>query len=143
MTSAEMTLLSNTKRDSLSISQASGNEKIDGMVQLPAPEEQRLHAPDSNDKPASPAAHWRRRGNSAPMPADEAARQGNIASLAFRILGKDAAIAFLNTEHSGLGGRPIAIATKSKAGEALVRAELESLAPAVLDKSAQNDRPGR
>lgn len=63
------------------------------------------------------------------MPAEEAARQGGIASLAFNILGKDAAIVFLNTEHPGLDGRPIALATQSKAGEAIVRAELERLRP--------------
>jgi hypothetical protein len=75
------------------------------------------------------------------MPADEAARQGDIASLAFRILGKDAAIVFLNTEHAALGGRPIALATQSKAGEAIVRAELARLAPAPSDNIMLNGRP--
>ncbi|WP_126175285.1 antitoxin Xre/MbcA/ParS toxin-binding domain-containing protein [Tsuneonella rigui] len=75
------------------------------------------------------------------MPADEAARQGDIASLAFRILGKDAAIVFLNTEHDALGGRPIALATQSKAGEAIVRAELARLAPAPSDNIMLNGRP--
>ena len=75
------------------------------------------------------------------MPSDEAARQGNIATLAFQILGKDAAIVFLNTEHSGLGGRPIALATQSKAGEAIVRLELARLAPALSDHTTLNGRP--
>lgn len=75
------------------------------------------------------------------MPADEAARQGYIASLAFQILGKDAAIVFLNTEHSGLGGRPIALATQSKAGEAIVCAELARLASAPSDRTTLNGRP--
>jgi hypothetical protein len=75
------------------------------------------------------------------MPADEAARQGDIASLAFRILGKDAAIVFLNTEHAELGGRPIALATQSKAGEAIVRAELARLALAPSDNIMLNGRP--
>ena len=75
------------------------------------------------------------------MPADKAARQGSIASLAFRILGKDAAIVFLNAEHSGLGGRPIALATQSKAGEAIVRAELARLAPASSSNITLNSRP--
>ena len=64
------------------------------------------------------------------MPADRAARQGGISTLAFQVLGKDAAIGFLNSEHTGLGGRPIALATESQAGEASVRAELERLASA-------------
>lgn len=75
------------------------------------------------------------------MPADEAARQGNIATLAFKILGKEAANVFLNTEHSGLGGRPIALATRSKAGEAIVRLELSRLAPALSDHTKLNGRP--
>lgn len=66
------------------------------------------------------------------MPADEAARQGGITALAFQILGKAAAIGFLNSEHAELGGRPIALATQSLSGEASVRAELERLAPAAL-----------
>ena len=74
------------------------------------------------------------------MPVDEAARQGDIARLAFQVLGKDAAIVFLNTEHSGLGGRPIALATRSKAGEAIVRAELERLAPALSNNTTLNGR---
>lgn len=75
------------------------------------------------------------------MPADEAARQGNITSLAFQILGKDAAIFFLNTEHSGLGGRPIALATQSKAGEAIVRAELARFAPVPSEHTTLIGRP--
>jgi hypothetical protein len=63
------------------------------------------------------------------MPPGHAARQGDIASLAFQTLGKDGAIAFLNGENAELGGRPIAIATQSAAGEEIVRAELERLAP--------------
>lgn len=74
------------------------------------------------------------------MAADEAARQGNIATLAFETLGKEAAIAFLNTDHPGLGGRPIAVATQSEAGEAIVRVELARLAPAPSDQITLNVR---
>jgi expansin (peptidoglycan-binding protein) len=77
---------------------------------------------------SSPASHWRRRARGTPIPADQAARQGTITALAFQALGKDAAIAFLNTENANLGGRPIAIATASDAGQATVRAELEKVA---------------
>lgn len=78
-------------------------------------------------KVSTPAAHWRRRARTAPIPRDHAVRQGNIARLAFLSLGKDDAIAFLNTENARLGGRPIAIATESPTGEARVRAELREL----------------
>ena len=81
----------------------------------------------SDGKTTSPAAHWRRRRNAVPMPADEKARQGSVSNLAFQILGKDAAIAFLNAEHEGLGGRPLALATQSPEGAALVKAELERI----------------
>lgn len=77
-------------------------------------------------KVATPAAHWRRRPRF-PIPADHAVRQGDITRLAFLSLGKEEAIAFLNTENAGLGGRPIAIATQSTVGEARVRAELRTL----------------
>lgn len=53
-----------------------------------------------------------------------AARQGYITRLAFELLGKDQAIAFLNTEHPGLGGRPLDLATGSDQGRNDVEAEL-------------------
>jgi hypothetical protein len=53
--------------------------------------------------------------------------------LAFLSLGKDAAIAFLNTESPELRGRPLAIATASEAGGAKVRAMLEALAAQRVD----------
>lgn len=61
------------------------------------------------------------------MPLDEATRQGTIANLAFLTLGKEGAIAFLNTYNARLGGRPLAIATDSSGGEALVALEIDSL----------------
>jgi uncharacterized protein (DUF2384 family) len=62
---------------------------------------------------------------------DEAERQGRASRLAFELLGSSApAIAFLNTEHAGLGGRPLDIATKSAAGLVAVETELTALSKA-------------
>ena len=55
-----------------------------------------------------------------------AARQGSITRLAFELLGKDQAIAFLNTEHTALGGRPLDLATLSDQGRTAVEAELRA-----------------
>lgn len=84
----------------------------------------------TDEKVSTPAAHWRRRPRTAPIPADHAVRQGDIARLAFLSLGRDEAIAFLNTDNARLGGRPLAIATQSPAGEANVQAELYRLGQA-------------
>jgi hypothetical protein len=61
------------------------------------------------------------------MPREEAVRQGDIARLAFQTLGRDRAIAFLNTDNPLLGGRPLALATESVAGQRQVEAELVRL----------------
>lgn len=81
-------------------------------------------------KISAPSAHWRRRIKTTPLPRDQAARQGDITQQAFRVLGKDKAIAFLNTPNDRLGGRPIALATESAAGIAAVRSELQQLGEA-------------
>ena len=73
---------------------------------------------------ASPANHWKRRPKTVPIPRDQAARQGEITRLAFLLLGRERAIAFLNTDHPALGGRPLALATATPAGHASVEAEL-------------------
>ncbi|WP_338028041.1 MbcA/ParS/Xre antitoxin family protein [Croceibacterium selenioxidans] len=59
---------------------------------------------------------------------EAAVRQGHIARLAFQVLGKDRAIAFLNTEHAALGGRPLDLATLSDEGRNSVEAELGRMA---------------
>ena len=87
----------------------------------------------TEEKISAPASHWRRRSKSVPMPQGHAARQGDITRLAFLALGKEAAIIFLNTEHSDLGGRPLAVATADTAGEAKVRAMLNELAARQAD----------
>ena len=52
-----------------------------------------------------------------PLPRDDARRQGDISQLAFLTMGgRDAAIAFLNTDNAELGGRPLALATASAEG---------------------------
>lgn len=92
----------------------------------------------TEDKISAPASHWRRRNKLPPIPRDQAVRQGNITRLAFILLGKDAAITFLNTELADLGSHPLAIATASDAGEATVRTKLQELAsaPARLNELA-------
>ena len=80
--------------------------------------------PAREPSPGSVRAEWKRRPRTAPIPRDEAARQGAITQLAFLTLGREAAIAFLNTAHDGLGGRPLALATASADGRAAVEAEL-------------------
>jgi len=82
----------------------------------------------TEEKISAPVSHWRRRARRSPIPKAEAVRQGNITRLAFILLGKDAAIVFLNTEQADLGGHPLAIATASDAGEAAVRSQLQELA---------------
>lgn len=72
------------------------------------------------------AMHFRRRSNAPLLPRDAVRRQGAITTLAFQLLGREQAIAFLNTDHAALGGRPLALATDSVAGlqsvERLLRA---------------------
>ena len=62
------------------------------------------------------------------MPHDQAVRQGDIARFALETLGKERAIAFLNTDNPLLGARPLALATESAAGQLQVEAELVRLA---------------
>lgn len=81
--------------------------------------------------PAAPASHWKRRGRGpkiAPIARDEATRQGAVTTLAFLLLGRERAIAFLNDEHAALGGRPLALATASADGLAQVEREIGRLA---------------
>lgn len=58
---------------------------------------------------------------------DEVRRQGQITHLAFLLLGRERAIAFLNDDNSRLGGRPLALATASEAGCASIESELARL----------------
>jgi uncharacterized protein (DUF2384 family) len=69
------------------------------------------------------------RANRPKLPKDEARRQGNIATLAFLLLGgRDSAMAFLNTAHESLGARPIDLAIASDAGYARVEQAIKTTA---------------
>jgi hypothetical protein len=68
--------------------------------------------------------HWRRRSKGSPLPPEEAARQGEITRLAFLLLGREQAIEFLNSDHPGLGARPLALPTASDVGRDSVEGEL-------------------
>jgi len=68
-----------------------------------------------------------RKANAQRLAPECAQRQGDITRQAFLLLGREAAIAFLNTEHPGLGGRPLDLATASDAGRNSVEAELGRL----------------
>lgn len=61
------------------------------------------------------------------LPEACARREGNITRLALLLLGREAAIQFLNTQNDRLRGRPLALATESDAGEEVVRKELQRL----------------
>ncbi len=81
---------------------------------------------------------WRK--PSAPrLDPDQARRQGDITRTAFLHLGRDAAIAFLNAPHSGLGGRPLDLATASDLGRNSVEDEIDRIATGA--KQARRDRP--
>jgi uncharacterized protein (DUF2384 family) len=69
-----------------------------------------------------------RKTNAQRLPPEDAKRQGEITQLAFLLLGREAAIAFLNTAHAGLGGRPLDLAISSDAGRNSVEAELGRMA---------------
>jgi hypothetical protein len=76
---------------------------------------------------------------------DHARRQGEITKLAFLLLGKEAAIAFLNADHAELGGRPLDLATLSDEGRNSVEAEIGRLAYAAPGNSpmrAVESKPG-
>lgn len=62
------------------------------------------------------------------LPPDSAKRQGDITRLAFQALGREKAIAFLNSDHLQLGARPLDLATASADGCVKVERELERLA---------------
>lgn len=93
---------------------------------------------DSNEMPGRARTNpFRRRRSFAPLPPQEARRQGAISTLAFQLLGgRDPALTFLNGECAELLGRPIAIATLSDAGFAIVEREIRSRAMIVGDRHA-------
>jgi len=77
---------------------------------------------------ASAAGHWKRRSSGPPIPRDQALRQGAVSLLAFELLGREDALAFLNSDHPNLGGQPLKLATASAAGQVSVEAEIQRVA---------------
>lgn len=68
---------------------------------------------------------FRKRFDSVRLSAEEAARQGKVAQLAWEAFkDRDTMIAFLNTHDDALGGRPIDLAVKSADGLATVEQAL-------------------
>ena len=65
-----------------------------------------------------------RKSNAERLAPANARRQGDITRLAFVLLGREAAIEFLNSENAELGGRPLDLAIASESGCASVEAEL-------------------
>jgi hypothetical protein len=83
----------------------------------------------ANDIPrARPArSHWQQKARFK-LPSDAAARQGSITRLAFERLGsRDAAIAYLNSHCTKLGGRPLDIATATKEGWQTIEFDIAAL----------------
>lgn len=78
--------------------------------------------------PAPRNSYWNRKPKAAPLPADHAKRQGEITRLAFVVLGREPALAFLNAANDELGGRPLDLATASAEGLARVEEHLSRMA---------------
>lgn len=76
-------------------------------------------------------APFKRRASLPRMAADAAARQGRVTKLAWDVLGeRDAVLAFLNTHHETLGGRPLDLAIGDDDGLSRVEAALREREPA-------------
>ena len=71
-----------------------------------------------------------RRSNAPRLDPAQARRQGEITRSAFLLLGREAAILFLNEHSARLCGRPLDLATASDEGRNSVEAELGRLASA-------------
>jgi hypothetical protein len=76
------------------------------------------------------AKFFRKKFTTVRLPADSAARQGKVATLAFLKLGREAATEFLNTFDEALGGRPLDLAVASDEGLRAVEAAIAARAGA-------------
>jgi hypothetical protein len=76
---------------------------------------------EENPKPALTRF---RRSRAPQLAPEKARRQGEITQLALLLLGRDRAIAFLNSDNPELGARPLDLATQSADGCASVEAAL-------------------
>lgn len=82
--------------------------------------------PASGELSPSPTKRFRRTVTARRDPPDVVARQARVTLLAFAAHGtREAAVAFLNTDHPELGARPIDIGGRDDAGYALVAAALD------------------
>ena len=68
-----------------------------------------------------------RKSNAPRLAPDSARRQGDITRLALLLLGRDAAMGFLNSVNSELRARPLDLAIASESGCAAVETELARL----------------
>ena len=84
--------------------------------------------PIEESSPAKRSMMRFRKTNAQRLPPADARRQGEITQLAFLLLGREAAITFLNTAHAGLGGRPLDLAIASDEGRNNVEAEIGRIA---------------
>ncbi|HEY6817498.1 MAG TPA: antitoxin Xre/MbcA/ParS toxin-binding domain-containing protein [Croceibacterium sp.] len=86
-----------------------------------------MSAPDGA-APARRGSNHFRKAQGPRLEPEQARRQGDITRLAFLLLGRDAAIAFLNTDNAELHGRPLDLATASDDGRNQVEAAIGRLA---------------
>lgn len=81
--------------------------------------------PPSGDLSPAPVKRFRRAAVARRDPPDVVARQAKVTLLAFGAHDtREDAVGFLNTDHVGLGGRPIDIGGRDDAGLAQVRTVL-------------------
>ncbi len=101
--------------DELADDQRAGDEQPEEETPEEQPEE-RLQKPRRNS--------FRKAGPK--LTPEAAARQGEVTTLAFKVLGRDSAITFLNGHHEELAARPIDLAVDSAEGAARVTAVIEA-----------------
>ena len=82
------------------------------------------------DAPRAPVKpmRFRPRSDLPKLSVEAAAREGRIVQFAIRHLGSARAMNFLNADHAGLAGRPLAIGTASDAGRDAVEAAIRTAA---------------
>ncbi len=84
--------------------------------ETPEPETEATPETDTANGDPPKAKFFRKKFNAVRLPAESAARQGQVATMAFLKLGREGATAFLNTFDETLGGRPLDLAVASDDG---------------------------
>ncbi len=93
----------------------------DPAVALDTPAE----VPVAEDTRKPQSMRFRRKFTTVRLTPEQAGRQGQVATSAFRVFGeRDAAMAFLNGHDEALGGRPLDLAIASADGLAAVEAAM-------------------